>query len=90
MFYPIINSIASWVLKQRIHQIELFLKYPNEVQDELLMNLLRQCDETVLGKKYDFESIKSYRTFAERIPISTYQDLISKNEETCKGYQNNF
>jgi len=51
MFYPIINSIASWVLKQRIHQIELFLKYPNEVQDELLMNLLRQCDETVLGKK---------------------------------------
>ncbi|HOD11375.1 MAG TPA: GH3 auxin-responsive promoter family protein, partial [Flavobacterium sp.] len=75
MFYPIINSIASWVLKQRIHQIELFLKYPNEVQDELLMNLLRQCDETVLGKKYDFESIKSYSTFAERIPISSYEDL---------------
>jgi hypothetical protein len=36
MPFPIINSIASWVLKQRIHQIELFLKYPHEVQDELL------------------------------------------------------
>lgn len=50
MPFPIINSIASWVLKQRIHQIELFLKYPNEVQNELLMNLIRNCDETVMGK----------------------------------------
>jgi hypothetical protein len=23
---PIINSIASWILKKRIHQIELFIK----------------------------------------------------------------
>ncbi len=90
MPFPIINSIASWVLKQRIHQIELFLKYPNEVQDELLMNLIRQCDETVIGKKYDFESIKSYQTFAERIPVSSYEDLEPMIEETRKGYQNVF
>ncbi|GGC76701.1 hypothetical protein GCM10011508_00180 [Flavobacterium lutivivi] len=90
MPFPIINSIASWVLKQRIHQIELFLKYPNEVQDELLMNLIRQCDETVVGKKYDFESIKSYQTFAERIPVSSYEDLEPMIEETRKGYQNVF
>ena len=55
MALPIINSVASWILKKRIHQIELFLKYPNEVQDELLINLIRQCDETVIGKKYDLE-----------------------------------
>lgn len=90
MPFPIINSIASWVLKQRIHQIELFLKYPNEVQDELLINLIRQCDETVIGKKYDFESIKSYQTFAERIPVSSYEDLEPMIEETRKGYQNVF
>ena len=90
MPFPIINSIASWVLKQRIHQIELFLKYPHEVQDELLMNLIRNCDETVLGKKYDFDSIKSYETFAERIPVSSYEDLEPMIEETRKGYQNIF
>jgi hypothetical protein len=39
----LINSFASWVLKQRIHQIELFLKYPNEVQDELLMGLIQSA-----------------------------------------------
>lgn len=87
---PLINSIASWVLKQRIHQIELFLKYPNEVQNELLMNLLRNCDETVIGKKYDFDSIKSYETFAERIPVSSYEDLEPMIELTRKGAQNVF
>lgn len=85
---PIINSIASWVLKQRIHQIELFLKYPNEVQEELLMNLLRTAENTVVGKHYDFSSIKSYRTFAERIPISTYEDVEPFIEQTRQGEQN--
>ena len=87
---PIINSLASWVLKQRIHQIELFLKYPNEVQEELLMNLIRSAENTVIGKQYEFESIKSYSTFSERIPISTYEDLEPMIEKTRQGEQNVF
>jgi len=90
MPFPIINSIASWVLKQRIHQIELFLKYPHEVQEELLMNLIRQAEETVIGKQYEFESIKSYRAFAERVPVSTYEELEPLIERTRKGEQNVF
>ena len=66
---PIINSIASWFLKQRIHQIELFLKYPNEVQEELLMNLIRSSENTIIGKQYDFDSMKSYNAFQDRIPV---------------------
>jgi hypothetical protein len=85
---PIINSIASWVLKQRIHQIELFLKYPNEVQEELLMSLLRLSESTAIGKKFDFASIRSYETFSERIPISTYEDLEPMIEQTRRGEQN--
>lgn len=87
---PIINSIASWVLKQRIHEIELFLKYPNEVQEELLINLIRQAENTILGKQYDFESVKTYHTFQERVPISTYEDLEPFIERTRKGEQNVF
>jgi hypothetical protein len=86
----IINSFASWVLKQRIHQIELFLKYPNEVQEELLMNLIHSSKNTVLGKQYDFASIKSYANFAERVPISTYEELQPLIERTRKGEQNVF
>lgn len=87
---PIINSIASWVLKQRIHQIELFLKYPNEVQEELLMNLIRQAETTVFGRQYDFESIKSYKTFAERVPVLTYEELEPLIERTRQGEQSVF
>ncbi len=87
---PIINSLASWVLKQRIHQIELFLKYPNEVQEELLMNLIRSSENTVIGKQYEFESIKSYSTFSERIPISNYEDLEPMIEKTRQGEQHVF
>ena len=84
----IINSFASWVLKQRIHQIELFLKYPNEVQEELLMNIIRSSEYTVIGKQYDYNSIKSYQTFSERIPIYTYEDLEPQIELTRQGEQN--
>jgi len=86
----IINSFASWVLKQRIHQIELFLKYPNEVQEELLLGLIRSAEKTTLGLDYGYESIKSYKTFIERVPISTYEDLQPLIERTRLGEQNVF
>lgn len=87
---PVINSIASWILKKRFHQIELFLKYPNEVQEELLFQLIRAAEQTWVGVKYDFESIRNYRTFAERIPISSYEDLAPVIERTRQGEQNIF
>ncbi|UFH36690.1 GH3 auxin-responsive promoter family protein [Flavobacterium acetivorans] len=86
----IINSFASWVLKQRIHQIELFIKYPNEVQEELLLNLIRGSEKTALGTEYDYASIKSYQAFAERVPISTYEELQPLIERTRQGEQHVF
>ena len=87
---PIINSFASWVLKQRIHQIELFLKYPNEVQEEVLMNLLRAAENTEIGKHYEATTIKSYATFAERFPIATYEDLAPMIDRARNGEPNIF
>jgi hypothetical protein len=87
---PLINSIASWILKKRIHQIELFMKYPMEVQEEILFGLLKSAENTVLGKKYDYSSIKNYQTFNERIPVSTYEDLEPIISQTRQGAQNIF
>ncbi len=86
----IINSFASWVLKQRIHQIELFLKYPNEVQEELLMHLIQSSKNTVVGKEYEFAYIQTYATFADRVPISSYEELQPLIERTRQGEQNVF
>ncbi|WP_417619885.1 GH3 auxin-responsive promoter family protein [Oceanihabitans sediminis] len=85
---PIVNSIASWFLKKRFHQIELFLKYPNEVQNELLFTLINTAENTEIGKKYDFKSIKTYKEFAERVPVSTYEEIQSNIERSRQGENN--
>ena len=53
---PLINSIASWFLKKRMHQIELFVKYPNEVQQDVLLKLIESSKNTFIGQKFDFSS----------------------------------
>ena len=87
---PLVNSVASWFLKKRIHQIELFLKYPNEVQNELLLGLLNEAKNTEIGIKYNFGSIKSYSEFSARVPISSYESYHKLIERSRKGKQNIF
>jgi len=71
----IINSILSWVMQKRIHQMELFMKFPNEVQQEWGKKLIAQAQETEFGRLHDFKSIKTYREFKERVPLMDYEDV---------------
>jgi hypothetical protein len=87
---PLFNTVVSWFLKKRKHQVELFLKYPIDVQQELLMRLLVTARNTELGNQYDFDSIYDYKTFAERIPIHQYETIEPLIERTRRGEQNVF
>lgn len=84
----LINSILTWVMKQRIHQIELFIKYPNDVQDELLKKLLQAARQTEFGRRYDFSTISSYKQFRDRVPIHTYEQMFPYIERLMRGEQN--
>lgn len=75
-------------MKKRIHQIELFIKYPHDVQKELRESLVKKGSKTVYGKKYGFKDIKSIEDFQLRIPIVNYEDLYPHIERTMKGEQN--
>ena len=90
MAIPLVNSVASWFLKKRFHQIDLFLKYPHEVQNELLMSLLSVSKDTEIGKTYDFRTIRTYREFAQRVPVSSYEDYQNLIERSRKGEKNIF
>ncbi len=70
--------------------MELFLKYPNEVQLELLHVLLETARNTEFGKQYDFSSIHNYETFKERIPIRSYEDYEEMIERSRLGQHNIF
>jgi hypothetical protein len=90
MSIPLFNSIASWLLKKRYHQIELFLKYPEEVQEEVLLNLLEFAEDTEMGRHYDFDSIHDYKTYKERLPVVSYEEIEPNIERTRRGEQNLF
>ncbi|MCF6167351.1 GH3 auxin-responsive promoter family protein [Lutibacter sp.] len=90
MPYQIVNSIISWFLKKRKHQVELFLKYPVDVQNELLFKLLQTAKYTEIGRQYNFSSIKTYKEFKENVPIQQYESIEPLIERARKGEQNLF
>ncbi|MEQ9288394.1 MAG: GH3 auxin-responsive promoter family protein [Cyclobacteriaceae bacterium] len=75
-------------MKKRIHQIDLFMKYPHDVQEEILKKLLRTAKNTEFGKKYGFDSIDSLAKFNERVPVHQYETLFPYIERRMKGEQN--
>ena len=82
------NSIFSWYIKKRIHQIDLFRKYPTEVQHETLFKLLGKAQQTEFGLKYDFSSINTIDQYRNRVPINTYSDFEPYIKRLKKGEQN--
>ena len=84
----ILNSILTWVMKKRIHDIELFIKYPHDVQQELFKKLLSEAKNTEFGKKYEFKSIANYQQYKERVPVHAYETLFPYIERLMRGEQN--
>ncbi|WP_026063359.1 GH3 auxin-responsive promoter family protein [Pedobacter arcticus] len=84
----IVNSFLNWYMKKRMHQIELFMKYPNEVQEEWFGWLVNDAVGTQWGKKYDYRSIENINQFKERIPVQNYDTLKPYIEKMLNGEQN--
>jgi len=78
----------TWVMKKRIHQIDLFRKYPHDVQGELFNNLLQTAKNTDWGQKYGYSSITSPEQYRERVPVSAYEDIFPEIERSMKGEAN--
>lgn len=83
-----INSMFTWFMKKRMHQIELFMKYPYEVQEEWFEQLISGAENTEWGRKYHYKSISNLNQFKERVPIQTYDTLKPYIERMLHGEQN--
>ncbi|MFD1551431.1 hypothetical protein DNU06_13485 [Putridiphycobacter roseus] len=82
------NSIFSWIIKKRIHQIDLFKKYPKEVQNDVFQQLIAHGKNTEWGKKYNFETIQSPQDFADNVPLTNYDTLKPYIDRLLAGEQN--
>ncbi len=85
---PLINSIISWLNVKRIHQIELFKKYPGNVQSEVFTKLISLAEDTEWGKRYGYSDIQSVKQFQDRVPVQTYEDIIPYVNRQRAGEQN--
>ena len=83
-----LNSILTWVMKKRIHQMELFMKYPHEVQDDTLKKLIATARDTEFGRLFSFDDLTNYEDFKRRVPVHTYEQLFPFIERILQGQQN--
>ena len=90
MIKPTFNYLTSLVFKKRMREIELFLKYPNETQTRVLLQLLKKAKNTEIGKKYGFINIKKYEDFSNQVPLNSYEDYAIFIERSRKGEENVF
>jgi hypothetical protein len=72
-------------MKKRMHQIELFMKYPHEVQREGLSKLLKSASDTQWGRMYNYKEIENAKQFAERVPLQDYDSLKPYIDRMRKG-----
>lgn len=84
----LLNSLFTWILKKRMHQIELFIKYPHDVQEEWFQSLISTAEATEWGKKYNYNEILTVDEYKRRIPIQDYDDIKPDIERMIQGEQN--
>lgn len=70
-----------------MHQIELFMKYPYEVQQEWFNRLIDSGRETEFGEQHGFGDVQSYSDFIRNVPVQTYDTLKPWIERTRQGEQ---
>jgi GH3 auxin-responsive promoter len=75
-------------MKKRMHQIELFMKYPLEVQDELFKKLITTGRNTEFGRTHGFADIHTQDQYRNMVPSSTYEEISPYIERNMKGEQN--
>jgi hypothetical protein len=83
-----LNSVFSWVIKKRIHQIDLFKKYPVEVQSELFTRMIDEAALTRFGLQHGFGNIRTLQDYKKAVPIRKYEDYKEYIELLREGQQN--
>ncbi|NRA11881.1 MAG: GH3 auxin-responsive promoter family protein, partial [Crocinitomicaceae bacterium] len=81
------NSLFAWIIKKRMHQIDLFRKYPAEVQNDVFEKLVTQGAQTEYGRKYNFNKVSSYEAFKKSAPLTDYEELKPWIDRVMAGEQ---
>lgn len=81
----LVNKVMEILMKKRMRQIENFIKYPIETQENILFNNLSKARNTEYGNLYKFNEIDNLREFQSRVPLVTYEEFEPYIEKARRG-----
>lgn len=80
-----ISTVLTWAVQRRLASIHHFRDNPHEVQQAVLQSLLHTARTTAWGRRYGYADAPSAPDFAQRVPISTYEQLYPEIERVLRG-----
>ena len=74
--------------RQQLKELNEVWENPMKYNEELLMQILHDNENTEWGKKYNFKDIKSIEDYQRMVPTSEYADYRPDIERMMKGENN--
>ncbi|MGY5874218.1 MAG: GH3 auxin-responsive promoter family protein, partial [Candidatus Thorarchaeota archaeon] len=65
----IMSRLVKIIAKRKLKEIEHVLNHPCEMSEETLNAILKRHRDTVLGRKFGFESIDTPEKYSETVPL---------------------
>ncbi len=83
--FRITNHIARSFMLKRFGKVEHCMENPAEVQNSVFKSLIAIGQDSLWGKKYHYQDIKSWDDYDRTVPVNTYDDLFPYIERLLKG-----
>jgi hypothetical protein len=70
-----ITSLLGGVFKSRQTHIDAYTHNSEEIQRRVMTHLVQQGQRTQYGKTWGMNNVRTYEDFANRMPVTTYEEL---------------
>ena len=84
----IVTNGFSFFYRYRQRIVESYGQRSEVIQHHQLKKLLKKAGNTEWGIQYDYKSIHDYTTFAQRVPLQSYDSLKPSIERMINGEKN--
>ena len=70
-----ITPVVRQFLTHRMRSIERYTDHAEDIQRGVLRRLVNAAEHTAYGKAFQFDKIRLYENFAQRVPLNDYDSL---------------
>lgn len=81
----IFAKIFAWII---VKKINFWAKNPENIQKKVFLSLIENAKNTSFGRQHHFENIKSFKDFAQKVPVRSYEDFSAYIQEILSGKEN--